>query len=169
MGFAPANAEQLGLLQYWMEKNGYCSREFLLSGPGIARIGEYVETVLGLMPGTLLKTRMLEGNPSAAISEAGMSVGDAFAEKTMQIFADIYASQLGDLALSYLPRGGIYIAGGIAPKILPLLQAPGFLDSFRNKPPMQELLKQIPVNVVKTDRVGLVGALVRATEIAGWD
>ena len=165
VAFAPANPEQLGLLQYWMEKNGHCSREFLLSGPGIARIGEYVEHGLGISSGDLPQ----ESDRSAAISLAGLKGDNAYAEKTMQLFADIYASQLGDLALSYLPRGGLFVAGGIAPKILPLLRQPRFLEVFRDKPPMQAVLDQIPVNVVTTDRVGLIGALFRAAELAAWD
>jgi glucokinase len=83
----------------------------------------------------------------------------------MQLFADIYASQLGNLALTYLPRGGLYIAGGIAPRILPLLRQSRFLDHFRNKPPMEALLDQIPVSVVTSSRTGLIGAYFRASEL----
>jgi glucokinase len=165
VGFSPANQEQLGLLEFWMEKQGHCSREFLLSGPGIARIGEYIESVMGITPGEVLKTRMQEGDPSAAISVAAQQGREPFAERTMQLFADIYASQLGNLALTYLPRGGLYIAGGIAPRILPLLRQSRFLGHFRNKPPMEALLDQIPVSVVTTSRTGLIGAYFRASEL----
>jgi len=165
VGFAPANQEQLELLHYWLEKNGHCSREFLLSGPGIARIGAFVARALELEPGETLDRNMQDGDASAAISEAALNGEDSFASKTMQIFADIYASQLGDLALSYLPRGGLFIAGGIAPKILPLLQQPQFIEAFRNKPPMASLLEQISLNVVMTTRTGLIGALHRAAEL----
>ena len=166
VGFAPANQEQLDLLHYWLEKNGHCSREFLLSGPGIARIGEFVAEALQLKPDETLNRKMQDGDASAAISEAAINGEDDFARRTMQIFADIYASQLGDLALSYLPRGGLFIAGGIAPKILPLLQQPRFIEAFHNKPPMASLLEQIPLDVVMTTRTGLIGALHRAAEIA---
>ena len=166
VGFAPANQEQVDLLYYWLEKNGHCSREFLLSGPGIARIGAFVAEALKLEPEATLGKKMQDADASAAISEAALSGEDSFARKTMQIFADIYASQLGDLALSYLPRGGLFIAGGIAPKILPLLQQPQFLEAFRDKPPMASVLEQIPLSVVMTTRSGLIGALHRAADIA---
>jgi glucokinase len=163
--FSPADSEQLELLRYWLEKQGHCSREFLLSGPGISRIAEYLQQARGIMAGEALIQAMREGDASAALSRAALDRSDELAVNTMRLFVRIYASQLGDLALSFLPRGGLNIAGGIAAKILPLLQEHGFMDVFRNNPAMAQLLEQIPVRVITTSRCGLIGALHRARQL----
>jgi len=160
--FSPADTEQLELLRYWLERQGHCSREFLLSGPGIPRIAEYLQQVTNIMPGDKLAQAMREDDASAALSRAAMERSDALAIDTMRLFVRIYASQLGDLALTFLPRAGLNIAGGIAAKILPLFQEHGFMDVFRNNPAMGKLLEQIPVRMITTPRCGLVGALHRA-------
>jgi glucokinase len=87
---------------------------------------------------------------------------DLAAISALQLFVKIYGSICGNLALSCLPYGGIFIAGGIAPKILPALQNGDFINAFSNKPPMSHLLKQTPVSVVLTEKVGLLGALQQA-------
>ena len=164
--FSPADGEQLELLRYWQEKQGHCSREFLLSGPGIPRIAEYLQQVRNILPGEALITAMREGDASAALSRAALDRSDELAINTLRLFVRIYASQLGDLALTFLPRAGLNIAGGIAAKILPLFQEHGFMDVFRNNPSMGQLLEQIPVRVITTSRCGLIGALHRARLLA---
>ena len=82
------------------------------------------------------------------------------------MFASIYGSEAGNLALQYRATGGVYLAGGIAPKILPALRADGFRASFRNKPPLEALLTKIPVRVVLEPSVGLIGAVAEAYRMA---
>jgi glucokinase len=165
VGFSPDNQEQQELLAYWMNKQGFCSREWLLSGPGIARIAEFLQMVKGLRPDPELAKAMQTGDPSAALSDAALQGSDALATRTLALFTDIYASQLGNLALTYLPGNGLYIAGGVAPRIQALLQTERFIETFTNKPPMQALLKTMPVYLVTDTRLGLTGALHHAAEL----
>jgi glucokinase len=163
--FSPADAEQLELLRYWLDKQGHCSREFLLSGPGIPRIAEYLQQARGITAGAALIKAMREGDTSAALSRAALDRSDELAINTLRLFVKIYASQLSDLALSFLPGAGLNIAGGIAAKILPLFKEHGFMDVFRNNPTMAQVLEQIPVRLITTPRCGLIGALQRARQL----
>ena len=165
VGFSPDNPEQQELLAYWMEKQGFCSREWLLSGPGIARIAEFLQEEKGLIAGPDLHDAMQSGDPSAALSNAALNGSDSLATRTLALFTDIYASQLGNLALTYLPGNGLYIAGGVAPRIKPLMQTERFIETFRNKPPMQALLETVPLYLVTDTRLGLTGALHHAAQL----
>jgi glucokinase len=163
--FAPADIEQLELTRYWLEKQGHCTREFILSGPGIQRIAEYLQQTHNIQAGVDLGRSMREGDASAALSKAAMDQSDELAQQTMRLFIRIYAGQLSDLALTYLPRGGLYIAGGVAARILPLMKTQEFLDAFLDNPTMRSLLEQIPLKVITTYRSGLIGALHHARDL----
>jgi glucokinase len=154
--FAPADAEQADLLRYLMPHHGRVSLETVLSGPGLERLYGY----LAGLPA--------EARPpldAAAISAAG-SAGEAVAAASLRLFARIYASAAGNLALTCLPQGGVYIGGGIAPKILPFLTVPEVLVAFNSKPPMVELLRQMPLHLVREDLLGLHGAARVAARMA---
>ncbi|HDP89920.1 MAG TPA: glucokinase [Thioalkalivibrio sp.] len=168
-GFAPADAEQARLWAWVARREGRCSREHLLSGAGIARILAFLREDAGLEPGAELAAGLAEDDPAAAIGQAALEASDPLAEQTIALFARLYAGQLGDLALAHFARGGLYIAGGIAPKLLPYLQHPGFLAAFNDKPPMGELVGTIPVHVILNEHAGLIGAAHHATRIALQD
>jgi len=85
---------------------------------------------------------------------------------TLNLFVEIYGSEAGNLALRSVATAGVYIGGGIAPKILPALEGGRFLDAFRDKPPMSDLLATIPVRVILNEQAGLVGASVHAAALA---
>jgi glucokinase len=164
--FAPADDWQAALAQWVRGQEGRCSREHLLSGAGIARIAAYL---LQQSADTALAQAMREADPAAAIG-ALAERGHAGALQVAERFVSIYGGQLGDLALSALPRGGVFIAGGIAPRWLQHFQAPGFLRSFRNKAPMQKLLEELPLHLIVHPEPGLLGAAVavhRAVEPVG--
>ena len=80
------------------------------------------------------------------------------------MFVEAYGAAAGNLALRYLSTAGVYIGGGIAPKILPALEQGTFLDAFRAKEPLTDLLKTIPVSVILNPQAGLLGAAVRASQ-----
>ncbi len=163
--FSPADEEQLALMHYWLKSQGHCSREFLLSGPGIQHIAGYLQTERDIQPGPALSQAMQRDDASAALSQAALAGSDELGVETLRLFTRIYAAQLGDAALGYLPYGGLYIAGGIATKILPLLERPEFMQAFRDNPAMRALLEDIPVSVITSGRAGLIGALNRARAI----
>ena len=101
---------------------------------------------------------------AAEVSKAALAGGDFLCEQTMNLFVSAYGAEAGNLALKILPYGGIYVAGGIAPKILQLLQQGAFLKAFCNKGRMRPLLEKIPVHVILDPKVGLIGAALTAVK-----
>ncbi|HSP01621.1 MAG TPA: glucokinase [Thioalkalivibrio sp.] len=156
-GFSPVDAQQVRLWQFVTHEEGRCTREHLLSGRGIARIAAFLQTE-GHAPGPALSDAMAEGDPAAALSHFALRGEDPLARETLRLFVRLYGAQAGDLALGMLPRGGVYLAGGIAPRILPLLQNGDFISAFSHKPPMSHLLAPLPVKVILEPHAGLVGA-----------
>ena len=100
------------------------------------------------------------------ISRYALSGRDPLCREALSLFVSIYGSEAGNLALQYRATGGVYLAGGIAPKILPALRRRSFRDSFRSKAPLEGLLSRIPVRVVLEPRLGLLGAAATAYRIA---
>ena len=94
-----------------------------------------------------------------------MEKSDRLSEQTMQLFVEAYGAEAGNLALKLLPYGGLYIAGGIAPKILPLMQNGSFLLNFTQKGRMRSLLEEIPVHIILNQQVGLIGAALSASRL----
>lgn len=156
--FAPRTAEQQALLDYLQQQSARVSVEMLLSGPGLERIYEFICTQNGINPGSVRRT-------AASISSIALIGRDPLAVKTLDLFVEIYGAQAGNLALTSLATGGVFIAGGIAPKILSLLKRGRFIEMFSDKPPMSELLHSMPVRVVLNTRSGLLGAVQVASEM----
>ena len=100
---------------------------------------------------------------AAVIGEAGTRGDDELASAAMDLFCEIYGAQAGNLALTTLARGGVYLAGGIAAKILPRLQSGKFIEAFNRKGRMGKITRQIPVQVILNSKVGLLGAALVAS------
>ena len=145
--FAPADERQEGLLHYLREKYGHVSWERVVSGPGLADIYAYLGGG--------------EAEP-AVIAEAALAGSDGAAAGALDIFVSGYGAEAGNLALKLLPKGGLYVAGGIAPKILTKMKSGGFMGAFLAKGRFGSLLATIPVHVVKNPNVGLLGAALAA-------
>ncbi len=169
--FAPRSELEFQLLQYFLEKHDLerISVERVVSGPGIVSIYQFLRdrTSEAESPAIARTVRNWERDdrtvdPAAAIATAAVEKSDRLCEKTMEIFIAAYGAQAGNFALQLLPYGGLYIAGGIAPKILPLMQAGSFLEAFTNKGRMNPLLESIPVQIVLNPKIGLIGAAIRA-------
>jgi glucokinase len=154
--FAPQDQQQIDLLRYLLPTHGRVSLELLLSGQGLSRLYAF----LGARPVTASDL------PDArAISQAA-AAGDALAAETLRLFARLLGAAAGNLALTSLAMGGVYLSGGIAPKILPYLQQPEVREAFCNRPPMRELLQRIPLYVVLDEQLGLQGAAQVAAGMA---
>lgn len=140
--FAATDERQAALCDWMREMYGRASLESVLSGKGIERIHVF-----------------FGGAPAGAayISNAAAR-REPQAMFTLSLFAQIYASVAGNLALTHMAFGGVYLGGGIAPRILPFLRDPKTVEAFRNKPPMRALLEKIPLYVVMDDYLGLRGA-----------
>lgn len=160
--FAPANLRQLRLAEYVLAREGRCTREYLCSGDGLRRAYAFVCDEAGLAPGAALAAR----DPAAAVAQAALAGSDPQAVDAMSLFVEIYAGQAADLALAVLPFGGVYLAGGIAPKILSRLREPDVIAAFTDRPPMQALLEAMPLQVILDEHAGLAGALECARRLA---
>ena len=161
--FGPTNQVQDRLVAYLRHKFGRASRERVLSGPGLVRIYEFLK-----IDGAARESREVlaafkgSADRAAVISRFGLSRRDPLCRAALDLFVSIYGSEAGNAALQYRATGGVYLGGGIAPKILPALRRPAFLRAFRSKPPLQDLLSRIPVRVILDPRLGLFGAAAGA-------
>jgi glucokinase len=156
-------ALQIELARHLIRRHGHASYELILSGPGLLRLYEFLRAagVAAESPG--LATALKAGDPAAVLTQAALARTDRLATATVGLFVRIYGAQAGNLALAAGAGGGLYIAGGIAPRIVALLADGTFLQAFRHKGGMSALAATIPVTVVMNPDVGLLGA-VRASQ-----
>jgi glucokinase len=159
IGFAPTDAEQDRLLGFLREAHGRVSVERLLSGPGLIGLYRFCLTEAGQSA----KIDLAAPEAARGISEAGLAASDAEAVRALRLFARIYGQVAGDLALLARAQGGVFLAGGIAPQLLNLLQAGDFLAAFRAKGRFSEWMESVPVKVILDPDVGLKGAALAAT------
>ena len=157
-GFAPADADQAAL---WDHIHGGTRRvelEDVLSGRGLARIYDYLRAAGRHPESPRVAREIAEGDSAAAIAHGALERDDPLAGAALDLFVGIYGSAAGDHALNVVARGGVFIAGGIAPKILRRLAAGGFLAAFNAKGDFAALARQMPVHVVTNEKLGLIGA-----------
>lgn len=165
--FAPADEDQIGLLRFLKTRFGHVSYERILSGAGLVQIFEYLTDSGQVSASPQLRQAMLGGDPAAAISEHALGGRDPAAHRALDMFAAIYGAQAGNLALTGLATGGVYVAGGIAPKIIDRLKQGGFVNAFNDKGRFAALMRRIPLRVVMNPQVGLLGAARVAGRMAG--
>lgn len=156
--FAPRDERQIGLLRDLTAKFGRVSYERVVSGQGLAEIYAYLRDSGAASESATLARAIEAGDPAAAVSHAALEDGDALAGLALDMFVDIYGAQAGNLALTVLATGGVYVAGGIAPKIIGKLREGGFIRAFSAKGRFSDMLAGIPVQVVLNPKVGLIGA-----------
>ena len=157
--FAPANELQVELWRYLRQKFGaHVSYERVLSGPGQYNIYEFLRDTGKGKEEPWLTEELAVGDASATISRNGISGRSPLCEQAVEIFVEIYGAAAGNLALKYLALAGVFIGGGIAPKILPKLKEPRFVEAFLDKGRLRTLLEQIPVRVILNDKTALLGA-----------
>jgi glucokinase len=156
--FAPRNELETELLRYLRVRFGHVSYERILSGPGLVNVFNFLrDTGRGIEP-KWLADEVLHSDPAAAISRAAIDGKCGLSEQALDLFVSIYGAEAGNLALKIMATGGIYLGGGIAPKMLPKLAGPLFMEGFLSKGRMQHLLEAIPVKVITNDKVALLGA-----------
>jgi glucokinase len=156
--FAPTTPQQLAMLDYLLKHRPRVSYGDMLSGAGLISIYAYLVFRDSKTATAAMQDARWNQDAAAVISEYALQAQDALAVEALQMFAEIYGAQAGNLALTTLATGGVYIAGGIAPKILPYLQQPRFMAAFHAKSPMTELMTRIPVYAVLNPDVGVFGA-----------
>ncbi len=157
--FAPFDTVTQRLWEHLHPQLGRVSVEHVLSGPGLVRLFTFLQAERGQTPGPALQAALeTNADTAALISTFGLAQRDALAVESLHLFARIYAAVAGNLALTAKASGGVYLAGGIAAKILPVIQTTTFLATFLAKPPMTALLEQMPITVIRNPDVGLQGA-----------
>jgi glucokinase len=157
--FAPRTDVEIALLRFLRLRHGHVSYERVLSGPGLLNIYTFLRETGGAPQPTWLTERLGHGDPAAVISEAALEGADATCAGALDLFVSIYGAEAGNLALKALAVGGVFLGGGIAPKIAARLTADDtFVRAFRDKGRLASLLAEIPVKVVLDPRVALLGA-----------
>ena len=156
--FAPRDNLEVDLFRYLHKLYGHVSYERILSGPGLVNVFHFLrDTGRGTEP-QWLTDEMHATDPAAAISRSALDGTCPLSEQALGVFISVYGAEAGNLALKTKATGGVYIAGGIAPKILPKLAGPLFMQAFVSKGRMQSLLESIPVRVAVNDQTALLGA-----------
>jgi len=158
--FAPTNESQVKLLRYLLKRSDQVSYEDVCSGIGIRNVHAFFEqTSLSEQPSSHAKELEVEDPvPIIAAAALSKSLGCTTCSHTMETFASILGAEAGNLALKVLATGGVYIAGGIPRKVLPLLKNESFMKSFTKKGRMSQLVSRIPVHVVLRPGIALLGA-----------
>jgi len=162
MDFAPVDAIQYELLQYLQQRHGHVSYERIVSGPGLAAIFEFLRDTDRGTPSAQLIAAIKEGDAAAAITQFAQQGDEPSARMALDLFLRIYGAFVGNVALAALPRGGIYVAGGIAAKISATMRQGIFLQSFLDKGRFAGLLETLPLHIVINPQVGLLGASLTA-------
>ena len=164
--FAPQDDLQIALLRCLKTRFGHVSYERILSGPGLVNVYEFLRESGCGPESSELPVQVQKEDAAAAISKAALSGTDPLAEKALDLWISVYGAEAANLALKAMATGGLFLAGGISPKILPKLKGPGFMQAFLNKGRMRPLVESIPVQVITNDKTGLLGA-ARCAALAG--
>lgn len=160
--FSPGSELEIELLRFLMARYGHVSWERLVSGPGLVNIHDFLVHYRKHAVPDWLRDDMQADDPAAAISRAAQTGRDALCVEALALFVRLYGVEAGNLALKMMASGGLYLGGGIAPKILESLEGGAFMDAFRAKGRMQGLLEHMPVRVILNDRTALYGPAVYA-------
>jgi len=160
--FGPRNEREDRLVRFVRARHGRVSRDRLLSGGGLQLLYEFVKAEGRLSESAAVRRAFQAEDRSAVISRFALSGRDRLCAEAVRLFVSIYGSEAGNIALQYRATGGVWVGGGIAPKILPALKSRLFLEAFWTKPPLESFLKRVPVRVVLEPELGLLGAAAAA-------
>lgn len=164
--FAPRTEQEIELLRFLRAKlGGHVSTERVLSGPGLRNVYDFLRRSEGVPEPGWLAERMREEDPSAVITQAALAEQDPVCSAALELFVSLYGAEAGNHALRCLALGGVWVGGGIAPKILPALRGGGFLAAFRDKGRFAKLLEGLEVRVALEPRTALLGAAHYALRI----
>jgi glucokinase len=171
--YAPRNEDEIDLLRFLKQKhNGRISFERVISGMGLTSIYEFLRDVRGMDESPKVAERIAAAaDPNAVITELALAAKSEICEKALDMFVSAYGAEAGNMALTLLSVGGVYIGGGIAPRILEKLKDGAFMKAFTDKGRLSQLLINMPVRVILDSRAALLGAAayaeVRAAELSG--
>lgn len=168
--FAPTSSLQLELLDYWLKRLNHVSYERLCSGIGIPNIYRFLRDSGRYEEASWLREDLAEAkDPTPVIVNAAIEETAEICVETLNLFMEILAGEAANLALKVLATGGVYLGGGIPPRILPQLESSRFMEVFRNKGRFSEMMDTMPVYVIRNPKVALFGAAyeaLRASDVA---
>lgn len=157
--FAPRTDDEVALHHHLRARFGHVSTERVLSGEGLANVYAFLRDGGRFAESPRVRSALAAAaDPAPEISRAALEEEDPLASAALDLFVGVYGAEAGNMALRLLARGGVYVTGGIAAKILPRLRAGGFLAAFRDKGRLSDLVRRLPVTVVLNPRAGLLGA-----------
>src|ERR1035437_3716168 len=171
--YAPRNEDEIDLLRFLKQKyRGRISFERVVSGMGLTNIYEFLREVRGMEEPVWLAERIAAvPDPNSVITELALAAKSEICEKALDMFVSAYGAEAGNLALKVLSVGGLYVGGGIAPRILEKLKDGTFMKAFTDKGRLSRLLINTPVRVILESRTALMGAAAyaeaRAAELSG--
>jgi glucokinase len=156
--FAPRSELEVALWRFLAEKYGHVSYERVCSGMGLVNIERFLRSRADESRPVWLEQEMADRDSAAAISSAALEGRDEICDRALDLLVTIYGAAAGNLALKLMATGGVYLGGGIAPKILPRLRSGLFMRAFEDKGRFDDLLARIPVRVILNDKTALLGA-----------
>jgi glucokinase len=162
--FAPNSDLEVELLRYLRQRYEHVSWERVVSGMGLVNIHAFLREFRKSATPQWLIEEMQDGDAAAAISRAAQASKCPVCSEALELFVHLYGVEAGNHALKIMATGGVYIGGGIAPKILDNLEGPTFLHGFRAKGRMEALMRDMPVKIILNDRTALYGPALFAAE-----
>ncbi|HKY31742.1 MAG TPA: glucokinase [Candidatus Polarisedimenticolia bacterium] len=163
--FGARTDDEIELLRHLRGRYGHVSAERVVSGMGIREIFDFLAATGRHPVPAALREAIEQGDPPAVISRAAMDGTHAVCVETMRLFASAYGAEAGNLALKIMALGGVYVGGGIAPKVLPLLTGGRFLEGFFDKGRFAPLMARMPVRVILDPDCALRGAARAASRL----
>ncbi len=157
--FAPRTATEDALLQFLRSRFDHVSYERVVSGPGLLNVFHFLDEELHRPVAPDVHARMATEDPSAVIGAAAVAGNCATCREAVDLFFSVYGAQAGNLALTVMATGGVYVGGGIVTKLLPLVATSGFMRAFAAKGRYKELMREIPVWIILDSGAGLIGAV----------
>jgi glucokinase len=164
--FAARTPREIALLQALTRVHGRVDVERVLSGRGLVAIAGFTHGAADLVPVCPAIDDVDAAGRPAAVSRAALGGRCLRCVEAMEVFVEAFGAEAGNLALRSVATAGIYLGGGIAPRILPALETGSFMNAFRDKAPLENLLRTLPVSVILNASAGVLGAAVRAAELA---
>lgn len=164
--FAPRNDEEIAVLKYLIKKfNGHVSYERILAGKGFVNIYEALAEMGYAPESKAVKDELQREDPPSVVSRHGVAGDDKLCQRSVEIFCAVYGAEAANLALKVMASGGVFIVGGIAPKIMPRLKDGNFVKAFLDKGRLTRLVESVPVRVITNPLAPILGAAAIASRL----
>jgi glucokinase len=167
--FAPRDEVEMALLRFLQKTYARVSYERLLSGPGLLNVFRFLAEGLGrpVAPAVRARLERADADPSAVVGEAGVAGTCPTCVEAVEFFVAVYGAQAGNLALTVMATGGVYVGGGIVTKMLPRMTTGAFMRAFVAKGRYEDFMAAIPVHIILEPKTALLGAAQAAAELGG--